>query len=182
MTEPLDLAELLDAAARGERRAFTLLYSKSSAQLFAVILRILKHRGRAEEVLQEVYLSIWNNAGSYSLQKGAAMAWMIAIARHRAIDAYRQERRRPHGDEAPLPENLVEPGPGPLEQAQSREEAQGLWRCLQRLEAGPRESILLAYREGHTQDEIATILNSPLGTVKSWIRRGQIHLKACLEE
>ncbi|MDJ0951211.1 MAG: sigma-70 family RNA polymerase sigma factor [Alphaproteobacteria bacterium] len=181
LSEPPPLANLLTATAAGDRRAFTMLYAQSSGQLFAVILRILKQRSWAEEVLQEAYIGIWSHAGSYAPDKGSAMAWMIAIARNRAIDVYRRERARRALDDPADPADAVAPDPSPSDFAEADDTARALRRCLEELEDKQRESILLAYRDGYTHQEIADRLESPIGTVKSWIRRGQLRLKTCLE-
>ena len=182
MTELPTLSDLLQATARGDRPAFARLYAKSSAQLFGVMLRILKQRNLAEDALQEVYVGIWRHAGSYAPDKGSAMAWMIAIARNRAIDIYRRERRQPTTGPEADGKCWVDPDPGPLDRAMASEEARDLWHCLDQLDGAQRDCILLAYREGRTHEEIAGHLDRPLGTVKSWIRRGLIRLKRCLEQ
>lgn len=181
MTELPSLADLLQATARGDRPAFDRLYSMSSAQLFGVMLRILRQRNLAEDALQEVYVGIWHKADSYASEKASAMAWMIAIARNRAIDIYRRERRQPITGQEADADCWVDPDPGPLDRAMASEEARGLWHCLDQLEEAQRDSILLAYREGRSHEEIAGHLDKPLGTVKSWIRRGLIRLRRCLE-
>lgn len=179
--ESPDLAGLLSAAAVGDRNAFSLLYANSSAQLFAVVLRILKRRSWAEEVLQDAYIAIWTHAGSYAPERGSAMAWMIAIARNRAIDVYRRERTRPNlGHPADL-DDWIAPDANPLDHVDAGDDARALWHCLGALDEKQRDSILLAYRDGYTHAEIAARLDSPLGTIKSWIRRGQVRLKMCLE-
>lgn len=174
---PSPLGDLLDGAAARDQRAFAELYAASSAKLFGVILRILRDREQASEVLQEVYLRIWQRAADYRPDKGAPMTWMIAIARNGALD-----RRRGRRPELPLDaiealEDLANPLDGMVVGAQ----ATALARCLGELDGRQRRSVVLAYAEGYTHAELALLLACPLGTVKSLIRRGLLRLKECLE-
>ncbi|MDX1575963.1 MAG: sigma-70 family RNA polymerase sigma factor [Kiloniellales bacterium] len=177
------LADLLDAAAGGDEAAFKEIYGLSSAKLFGIVLRIVRRRAAAEEILQEVYLKIWDNAATYRPDKGSPMTWMIAIARNRALDWQRRDRVRGGDlpiDEAPGRETWSDPEPDPLDWAMARQDAQALHDCLERLEEEPRTCLVLAYCEGYTHEELSERLARPLGTVKSWIRRGQARLKDCL--
>lgn len=175
------LSALLGASAGGDRQAFSQLYRQAAPQLFAVVLRILKQRDRAEDVLQEVFVTVWNSAGRYDPQIGTPMAWMMTIARNRAIDHLRRHGRTPQSAQLMDVESRASSDPGPLEVTLDLERGRALERCLQKLEGGQRSSILLAYLDGYTHQEIAQRLGSPLGTIKSWIRRGQVNLKRCLE-
>ncbi len=175
---PSALSDLLGGAAAREHRAFAELYAASSAKLFGVILRILRDREQASEVLQEVYLRIWQHAGEYRPDKGAPMTWMIAIARNRALDSRRH--RRP---ELPLDEieELEDPGPDLADLVEGGVRSRALRHCLSELESRQRQSVLLAFAEGYTHAELAARLACPLGTAKSLIRRGLLRLKECLE-
>ena len=177
----LPLTDLIAATARGERPAFAALYAASSPQLFAVALRIMKRRDRAEEVLQDAFVSIWKRARDYDAAKGSALTWMASIVRHRAIDLLRRERPSVSLDDAPGQESWAAPGPDPFEATAASAEARRVRDCLQALEGKQREAIQLAYYEGITQEELAERLAAPLGTVKSWVRRGLLRLKDCLE-
>lgn len=177
------LAALLAAAAGGDEAAFKELYRLSGAKLFGIVLRIVRRRAAAEEILQEVYVRIWDHAGDYRPDKGSPMTWMIAIARNRALDWQRNDRARGGElpiDEAPGRDAWADPEPDPLDWAMAREDARALHDCLERLEEEPRTCLVLAYCEGYTHDELSERLGRPLGTVKSWIRRGQARLKDCL--
>jgi RNA polymerase sigma-70 factor (ECF subfamily) len=175
------LAELLSASAAGDRQAFARLYEATSAKLFGVILRIVGRRDRAEEALQEAYLRIWDHAADFDPRKGAPMTWMITIARNRACDWRRRDRgEAPVDDLTPL-ETAASGEPGPLDQAIAMDHARALQACLNQLEPTQRQCIVLAYRDGYTHQELAERLNAPLGTIKSWIRRGLLRLKECLE-
>lgn len=175
---PPELERLLAGTAAGNRDSFRLLYLASKAKLFGIVLRITRRADFAEEVLQEVFLTIWQRAGDFQPEKGAAMTWMATVARHRAIDRMRQQR-----PEAALDEAAEQPdsAPSPLAAALASAERRALRRCLETLEDSQRRGILLAYHDGLTHEDIARRLAVPLGTVKSWIRRGLLRLKGCLE-
>ena len=177
------LTDLLHAVAQGRQAAFQELYEQVSPQLFAVLLRILKRRDLAEEALQDALLSVWRNAASYTAEKGAPMTWLLSICRYRALDTLRRTRREVSLDlgsgEDDVPAEIAD------EVAQtdfvSKAEERVLEDCMKRLSEGQRKSIQLAYVDGCTHEEIAANLKSPVGTVKSWVRRGLESLKRCLE-
>lgn len=179
MTEASELQALLEATAAGDRRAFARLYTLTSAHLNAILLRMLKRRDWAEEALQDAYLRIWQHAGGYLAARGKPMTWMISIARHRALDLLRA--RRPE-----LPEDAAAPEPtpdneGPEALAETGERLGALEECMDGLPEEQRRSILMAYYEGYTHSELARRLDAPLGTVKSWVRRGLARLRDCLD-
>ena len=173
--------DLLLAVAGGERDAFAALYRASAPQLFALALRILKRRDAAEEVLQEAFVNVWRHALDYRPEKGTAMGWMATIVRNRALDRLRRARPETPLDDAPGRHDWPDPAPDPLAAATMSESARQLDACLERLEEGPRRAIRLAYYEGMTHEALAARLGAPLGTVKSWVRRGLMRLKTCLE-
>jgi RNA polymerase sigma-70 factor, ECF subfamily len=178
--EPPSLTLLLAATAARDQRAFTNLYAASSAKLYGVVVRILRDREQANEVLQEVYLRIWQHAADYRPEKASPMTWMIAVARNGALD--RRRRRRPElplDDIAEL-EDLDGDRSSPLDGVIGAQ-ARALGHCLGELESRQRQCVLLAYTEGYTHAELAERLDCPLGTVKSLIRRGLLRLKECLE-
>jgi len=178
--QPLEY--LILATAQGDRAAFHSLYLESKAKLFGVILRIVRQHDRAEDVLQEAYLRIWNHAPDYRPHKGAPLAWMTAIARNRALDWV---RRRPNlvsldqSDEAKL---YKDQDHDRYDWSNASVEAKALKDCLEELSKEQRHCILLAHIQGYTHDEVSGALEAPLGTVKSWIRRGLSRLKACLDQ
>jgi RNA polymerase sigma-70 factor (ECF subfamily) len=179
MTPP-DLNALLGSCAAGDRAALARLYAATSPQLFGLALRMVRRRDLAEEVLQDAFVSVWRRADSFDPTRGTAFAWLAAILRNQAIDLLRRR-----GREAPLDAEaaaaLPDPAPGPLDLAADAQSARALAACLDELEAGPRASILLAYYEGLTYEQAAARLATPVGTVKSWIRRSLMRLKGCLE-
>lgn len=179
------LKELLAACARRDQTAFARLYETTSAKLFSVAVRILRREDWAEEVLQDCYVSIWNNAQGYAPALSAPMTWMTSIVRNRCLDWLRRPRlevtlEAGEGDEDPL-EAIPSDAPGPLEQLSSSADARAIANCLGRLEAKQRHAVMLAFYDGMTHSELASHLREPLGTVKTWIRRGLERLKGCLE-
>lgn len=178
-TQPTEiLTGLLTATGRGDRGAFTRLYRLASAKLFGLLLRILKDEAAAEDCLQEVFLAVWRHAGRYDPGQAAPMTWLTVIARHRALDRLR--RVQPVLSLDSVDEALLGSHPDPVEAGAGGMTTQ-LNRCLDELVAAQRECLLLAYTEGLTQPELATRLAIPLGTVKTWVRRGLEQLRNCLE-
>jgi|SRR5215469_8800413 len=181
------LADLLHACAQGRQAAFQELYGQVAPQLFSILLRILKRKDLAEEALQDALLSVWRNAGSYSAEKGAPMTWLVSICRYRALDMLRRERREVSlepaleaaEDETAETAGLADEAADP--ELISKAEERALEECMQRLNDGQQRSIRLAYVDGCTHEEIAARIKSPVGTVKSWVRRGLESLKRCLE-
>ena len=170
------LPKLLAATARGDRKAFRQLYQVSSPRLFAIALRLLCRRDLAEDVLQDAYVAIWRKAGQYHPDRGEPLAWMCRIVRNRAIDRLRAEAPRRElasledvSESAAAEERFAATGPDRL--------GASLRGCLDKLKVDQRRSIILAYYYGMTHDELAAHLDVPLGTVKSWIRRGLMQLK-----
>lgn len=180
-SEEETLAALLRATAARDKRAFRLLYEATSAHLMGLLVRMLRQRDWAEEALQDVYLRIWNRADSYAAEKGHPLAWMMTIARYRALDLLRARRELVSLDE---PESTPEPrnhAPGPDDEAVTQEGLHRLDQCLEGLPGEQRDVLLLAYYEGYTHTELSTRLGKPLGTVKSWVRRGLQRLQECLD-
>lgn len=171
---------LLRATARGDVGAFKRLYNATSARLYAVVLRITKRPDVAEDVLQEVYLRIWQHAASQRGSDGSAFGWMLSIARNRALDWLRGQRDEQPYDAAMAVETASGDGNDIEALAQASADAKALHHCLSKLEPEQRRCIVLAYLDGYTHQELAEKLMAPLGSVKSWIRRGRIRLKECL--
>ena len=176
------LGELLLATGRGDRRAFARVYQLSASRLLPIAIRILRRRESAEEILQEAFVLIWRKAAQYRPDRGKPITWMATIVRHRAIDRLRAEAREPRDvaewnevTEAAESRSLAEPEvPAHI--------AATLSTCLERLNEGQRKAILLAYYHGMTHEELAARLDTPLGTVKSWVRRGLLQLRDCLDQ
>ncbi|MBL6749339.1 MAG: sigma-70 family RNA polymerase sigma factor [Nevskia sp.] len=180
---PERLTELLAAVRRGDEQAFAELYRCCSAHLYALLLRILQRRDWAEEALQDSFLKIWQKSETYEPARGAPLTWLLTIARYRALDLLRAKRPEvempEEGEEPPL--SMADPTQDPLMRAQETEGVGRLTDCLRGLQEEQRRSLLLAYYEGYTHQELARVLRAPLGTVKSWVRRGLSRLRDCLE-
>lgn len=172
---------LLSRCALRDERALAELYEMVSSQLFGVLLRILKRRALAEEALQDVMVRVWQRADQYVAYRGRAMAWLSSIARYRAIDLLRAQRVHTSIDDAPAEALADESSDDMADTTTSQRLRNALGDCLGRLNQEQQRCISLAYVEGYSQDQIATTLGSPLGTVKSWMRRGLASLKRCLE-
>ncbi len=186
MTDPTQLEALLAATAAGNQQAFGELYRATSPQLFALLNRMLRRRDWAEEALQDCYLKVWQKSESYEPGKGAPLTWLLTIARYRALDLLRM--RRPEvlesdGDEEgpSLLDQAADLTQDPVARAEERQGVGRLERCMEGLGGEQRDSVLLAYYEGYTHQELAARLKAPLGTVKSWVRRGLAQLRDCME-
>ena len=170
------LPRLLAATARGDRAAFRQLYQLSSPRLYAVALRLLRRKDLAEDALQESYVAIWRKAGQFRPERGEPLAWMGRIVRNRAIDRLRAERPQDRSEsiDAVAETALADPD---FEANRPDRAGAALRGCLDKLKVEQRRTIILAYYYGMTHDELAAQMNVPLGTVKSWIRRGLLQLK-----
>ena len=157
------------------------VYELTSAKLFGICLRILGTREEAEDVLQEVYLTVWHRADTFDAAKASPISWLAAIARNKAIDRARSLKSRVV--ERPVDEGLeVQDGRmDALARLEWTEDHRRLRGCLDGLEPHARDAITDAFFGGHTYEELARRGGRPLGTVKSWIRRGLLSLRECLE-
>lgn len=186
-----ELARLIARATLGERAAFARLYDLTSGHLFAVVLRIQRDRALAEDLLQEVYVSAWKAIGSFDAAQSQPMTWLTSIARNKAIDSLRRAQTQPRleslhrdddDDDRPgLDPQHADESPGPPELLVAASDARQLGACMQALSAVQRQSLALAFFDGLSHAEVAEHLRQPLGTVKSWVRRGLSSLKSCLE-
>ena len=184
MTTNDDLARALARVALHDRAAFEFVYRATCAHLLGLAHRMLGHRERAEEVLQESFMNVWHNAGAFNASVATPMTWLINIVRNKAIDALRSGKTERAstvaldddamavaGDESLQPQRLLEEG---LTRAK-------IGDCMAALGASQRQALALAYYRGMAHSEIAEALGAPLGTAKAWVRRGLDKLKACLE-
>jgi RNA polymerase sigma-70 factor (ECF subfamily) len=176
-----EVAGLLAACAHQDRQAFQRLYERTAPQLLACLLRILRNRATAEDALQDVFVQVWGRAGQFDGARGSAWAWLIAIARYRAIDLRRREGRVVAGPFADVDQIPGEDDSQDALAALGKRASKALASCLGALQPRQRECIVLAYQGGLSQAEVAGELGEPLGSVKSWIRRGLTALKRCLE-
>jgi len=180
------LAALLARVALADQAAFAEVYRLTSAHLYAVALRIVRERGLAEELLQEAYVNVWHHAGSYAADRAQPTTWLTAIVRNRCLDHVRKRdlstvsMTRDGGDAAPELD-VADGAPGPAELLAAGADAHAVRDCVDGLEGGTRQAIALAFFRGLSHGELAAHLGEPLGTIKSWIRRGLERLKGCLE-
>lgn len=173
------LEALVGRSALGDRAAFRELYLATSPKLFAVALRILRREDWAEEVLQECYVSVWRHAAEYNATRAAPMTWLTSIVRNRCLDWLR--RPNPEALDEGVLEELESDNPGPLARLEQVRDTAALVRCLRGLESKQRQAIALAFYDGLSHAELARHLRQPLGTVKTWVRRGLARLRSCLE-
>jgi RNA polymerase sigma-70 factor (ECF subfamily) len=173
-----DLVKALEGTARGDLAAFRLVYSATCVKLYGIVLRILGRRDLADEVLQEVYVRVWQRAGDFNPKTSSPITWLATIARNRALDEARRNTMRSLDE---VPELLQLPSDdNPAASHEENEELRRLHACLDNLERERKEILLLAYYHGLTREEIANRLGRPVATVKTWLRRSLAQLKDCL--
>ncbi|WP_432719564.1 sigma-70 family RNA polymerase sigma factor [Jeongeupia wiesaeckerbachi] len=180
MTSPDQLTTLLGECSLGRQRALETLYRLTSAKLFAVALRILRRRDWAEEVLQECYVSIWQHANRYDPLKSQPMTWMTRIVRNRCFDRLDRPNLEVPAPDDDFAESWADDAPGPMALLLTQESSAQLAGCLKTLDGNQRQAIALAFFEGLSHSEVAQHLSQPIGTIKSWVRRGLDKLKGCL--
>lgn len=180
MRDDAALLRLIAETARGDERALKALYERTAPKLFGIILRIQRDRSTAEDTLQEVYLRVWQAAGSYAPGSGPPLPWLCAIARNRAIDSVRRKgaiQGSAGADGTEWMERIADPHDS--EGAILGRDA--LRACLDRLDARQRDCIVLAYCEGYSREELAARHDRPVNTIKTWLHRGLSSLRGCLE-
>ena len=180
-TDQSQLGEWLAAVARGDAKAFEQIYRATSAKLFGVCVGILPTRSDAEEVLQEVFTTIWRKAGQFDAARASPITWLAMMARNRAIDRLRSSANERAGAPIDLAEEVHDDAPTTLATVEASDDKRRLESCMGQLEPQRRTLIRTAFFEGVTYEALAQRSGSPLGSVKSWIRRGLAQLKACLE-
>jgi len=176
------LAAALARIPAGDRAALQTVYRLTSAKLFGVVLRILDERSEAEDVLQDVYLTVWRKAAGFDAARASPMTWLIAIARNRAIDRLRATRVSRHVAPIETVVDLADDGPAADSALENAQQNARLHECLGGLAGHEHQALRAAFFDGNTYDELAQRMNVPLGTMKSWIRRAMIKLKACLDQ
>src|SRR6185437_4955464 len=174
------LENLLTRTGERAQRAFAELYQLVASRLFGVCLRMLRHPADAEEVLQEVFTTVWRRADSFDPARGNAMTWLLALARNKAIDRLRQQREVRLDQPIDL-DQMIDERPAPLQEAEAGQDYVRLLHCLEALEPKQRRSVREAFFTGATYQDLAARCQVPLGTFKSWIRRALIQLRECLE-
>jgi RNA polymerase sigma-70 factor (ECF subfamily) len=189
-----ELGRLLARTGLGDRAAFATLYERTSAHLLGVVMRIHRDRAQAEDVLQEVYVNVWRAAQSFDAAQSQPLTWLTSIARNRAIDSLRRAQSQPQlrsnistattddrDEETDVYDTVADEAPGPLDLLSRAADARVLHGCMEGLSAAQRQSVALAFFDGLSHAEVADAMRQPLGTVKSWVRRALLALKACLD-
>lgn len=172
------LTDALHRTAARDARAFRLVYRLTAAKLFGICLRICGERKAAEDVLQDVFLTIWTRADGFDPARGSAIAWLATIARNRAIDWRRTNR--PVMTSADVLNEVADPAASASDMLLMEERERLLRFCLDALEGNHRDAIRGAFYDGFTYTELASRGAVPLGTMKSWVRRGLMRLRECL--
>ena len=180
----IQLIALLDRVALADESALKELYDLTSSKLYGVAVRVVTNREWAEDVLQEAYLNIWRIAGAYQASLSPPMAWMGLVVRSRGLDFLRRRTsdRADHVQELDdvISDTVAGDSPNPMDTTQASEQACALHQCLSKLEKKQREVVSLAYLRDLSHSELAEQLKLPLGTVKTWIRRGLEQLRGCM--
>ncbi|MGR3492804.1 MAG: sigma-70 family RNA polymerase sigma factor [Shimia sp.] len=182
MTTREDIEELIARVAMEDRKAFDALYSATSAKLFGICLRVLNDRAAAEEALQEVYVRIWHRADRYRANGYSPMTWLITVTRNHAIDRLRARRAVSGKMAGAVPEDLPAREPGPEALAAHASDMALLKGCLEELDAQKADAVRGAYLQGETYQELSDRLGIPLNTIRTWLRRSLLSLRACMSQ
>jgi RNA polymerase sigma-70 factor (ECF subfamily) len=174
-----ELVGLLDSVSRGDREAFSTLYQRTSAKLYGICLRLLGSEAEAQDTLQEVYVLVWQKAGKFDSAKASAITWLAVLARNKALDRLRRRRTASEGLDAAS--EVEDDSPSAFDIVGNAQDAERLGHCLEELDERARTVIRSAFMDGATYPELAEREDVPLGTMKSWIRRGLQRLRGCLE-
>jgi RNA polymerase sigma-70 factor, ECF subfamily len=175
-------AALVHRLLRRDVRAFEQLYDRHSRIVYGLVLRILQQASTAEEVVQDIFLQLWRNAGQYHEGRGPFVPWLLTLARNRALDNLRlkSERQRRREDQIEVLPSIAQ-APEYEKSLDEKRRAEVVRSLISSLSAPQKKAIEMAYFEGLSHSEIAAALHEPLGTVKSWIRNGLLRLKEGLQ-
>lgn len=176
------IARLILQMADSDSSALSELYDRTSNAVFGLALRIVRDRSAAEDIVIQVYARAWSKAASFDPTRGSAIAWLLALTRHRAIDALRARSREPQCESIDIANQLSDPGPGPEESLGSIHRRQAVHEALAALPAEQRQVIALAFFGGLSHGQIADRTELPLGTIKTRIRTGLNRLRTLLAE
>jgi RNA polymerase sigma-70 factor, ECF subfamily len=171
MLTPAELVWLIAAVAKGDEAAFERLYAATRAKLFGVVLRILRRQDLAEEVVQEAYVKIWSRAGQFNPGLSSPITWMASIARKRGESSIEEE---------PAAMEVAADTPDPLARREMTEELKRMLECVGRLEPDRQKLVLLAYYNGWSREQLAAKFETPVNTVKTWLRRSMMDIRECL--
>jgi len=175
-----ELAQLMSSVAAGDRTAFRAVYERTSAKLYGICLRLLGSEAEAQEVLQDAFVTLWRSSARFDPARASAITWLSVIARNKAIDRLRQ--RRPEGEQIDAALEIPDDRPLATAVIEQQDDARRLAHCLEQLEERSRAMIRAAFLDGASYPELAEREGVPLGTMKSWIRRGLLRLRGCLEQ
>lgn len=178
--ERSEVCDLIAAIANGDRSALPRLYTLTSRRLYGICRHMLRDDAEAEESLQDVYLTVWRKARLFDPAKASGSTWLAVITRNKAVDRLR--RRSFPGVPVEQAADVADDAPSALTVVESAQDKQRLEHCLGELEERERKLIRTAFFEGATYSELAEREAVPLGTMKSWIRRGLLRLKECLQQ
>ncbi|MFK7831042.1 MAG: sigma-70 family RNA polymerase sigma factor [Congregibacter sp.] len=173
------LVTLMARVSMGDRSAFKILYEETAPNIMGLLGSMLRQKDLAEDLLQDTFVKVWHRASDYHPERGQVTTWIASIARYAAIDTLRASKLRPSSD-IPM-ETLSDSAAETLELLASQSDQERLYYCMDVLSAEQKQSISLAFFRGYTHDQLAEQLDTPLGTVKAWIRRGLLKLRECLE-
>lgn len=174
-----DVDVLVGRVALGDARAFEHLYDELSAAVFGLARRVVRDPARAEDVTQEVFLEVWRKAARFDSNLGRAKTWVMTIAHRRAVDAVRRNEAAKRSDSRGVPDEVSHDEAA--DRVIASEERGAVHECLETLTELQLESVRLAYFNGYTYNEVATLLDKPLPTIKTRMRDGLIRLRDCLE-
>jgi RNA polymerase sigma-70 factor (ECF subfamily) len=179
MSTPVEITWLLAAVAKGDPAAFERLYGATCAKLYGVVLRILRRHDLAADVMEEAYLQIWRSAGDFNPANSTPLAWMVAIARRRAIDL----SRRPQPASDPAEPEVVDEneGPGAVPRHQLTDNLKRLLTCIGRLEPDRQRMLLLAYYGAFSREQLSVKLDMPVNLLKASLRRSLVEVEQCLK-
>ena len=175
-----ELSRLLEKVAARDHGAFSAVYERTSAKLYGILLRLLGSPEEAQDVLQDAYVTVWNNASRFDRSKASPITWLATVARNKAIDRLR--RTRAATDDLDAAADIADEGPTAFEVVASADDEQRLRHCLDELDDRARTMIRAAFLDGASYPQLANREGVPLPTMKSWIRRGLQRLRGCLEQ
>ncbi|MEV6211503.1 sigma-70 family RNA polymerase sigma factor [Kitasatospora sp. NPDC051914] len=175
-----DLKELVAQVAFGDQDAFSRLYDAVAGPVFGLVRRVLRDPAQSEEVTQEVMLEVWRTAARYQPERGEVMSWVLTMAHRRAVDRVRAVQAAADRDQRVAARSHTPAFDEVAEQVEGRLEREQVRRCLKMLTELQRQSVTLAYYRGYSYREVADMLSTPLGTVKTRMRDGLIRLRDCL--
>ncbi|RBO84960.1 sigma-70 family RNA polymerase sigma factor [Marinomonas aquiplantarum] len=174
------LVSLLERVAQKDQAAFSELYQATHRKLFGIVLRILSKQALAEDILQEVYLTVWQKAPAFNSEVASPVTWLATIARNRAIDEIRKTQLPEQESDVDF-DLILDDKMRPEEATSQRKELQKLETCLQGLESPKAEMIKAAYLNGESREQLSRRFNQPLGTIKTWLHRSIKQLQGCMK-